>query len=335
VIDDIFVFDCVIHVYDMSDRNTRPDRLAQIGRESLLKIGGGMRWAGYRDQDLRWDKRWSVEEIYEMVFVDAPTDMAMAQVVPIFDWFDDYFAPVEAQHAMAARYPDRVLFCGGTDPVHEGLEGALAQIDFQVRELGARSMKFYNGHDAGQSWRCDDRELAYPLYERCAENGIEVIQFHKGQPFGLQPLEALSPLDLQAPARDFPELKFVIHHLAMPYFNEVVSVAARFPNVYLALSGNLNLAITRPRMVQEQLGRLLMEVGVEKLMWGSEAALAGGPAPYLRAFMDLEIPEDLRSGYGYPQLTDDDRERILGRNFAELMGIDIEARREALSALPR
>jgi hypothetical protein len=78
-----------------------------------------------------------------------------------------------------------------------------------------------------------------------------------------------------------------------------------------------------------------MEVGVEKLMWGSEAALAGGPAPYLRAFMELEIPEDLRSGYGYPQITDTDRERILGRNFAELMGIDIDARREALAALPR
>jgi len=79
-----------------------------------------------------------------------------------------------------------------------------------------------------------------------------------------------------------------------------------------------------------------MEVGVEKLIWGSEAALAGGPAPYLRAFMELEIPEDLRSGYGYPQLTAGDREeRILGRNFAVLMGIDVDARRDTLAALPR
>jgi uncharacterized protein len=334
MIDDIFVFDCVIHVYDLSDANTRGDRLSHIGRESLLKIGSGMRWSGYTEQGIDYEKRWSVEEIYEMVFVDAPTDMAMAQVVPIFDWFEDFFAPVEAQHAMAAAHPDRVLFCGGTDPLYEGLDKALEQIDYQVNELGACSMKFYNGHD-GHSWRCDDRELAYPLYERCQERGIEVIQFHKGQPFGLQPLETLSPLDLQAAARDFPDLKFVIHHLAYPYFNEVVSVAARFPNVYLALSGNLNLTITRPRLVQEQLGRLLMEVGVEKLLWGSEAALAGGPAPYLRAFMELEIPDDLRDGYGYPQLTRDDRERILGRNFAELMGIDVDARIAELAGAPR
>ena len=45
--------------------------------------------------------------------------------------------------------------------------------------------------------------------------------------------------------------------------------------------------------------------------------------------------EDLRAGYGYPQITRADKERILGRNFAELMGIDIDARRDVLAAVPR
>ena len=141
--------------------------------------------------------------MYDLVFVQAPTDMAMAQVVPLFDWYEDFFAPVLAQHAMAAAYPDRVLFCGGVDPLYRGLPDALAQIEYQARELGARSMKFYNGHER-QSWRCDDEKLAYPLYERCRDLGVTTLQFHKGTPFGLQPLEPLSPLDLQRPARDFP-----------------------------------------------------------------------------------------------------------------------------------
>jgi hypothetical protein len=51
--------------------------------------------------------------------------------------------------------------------------------------------------------------------------------------------------------------------------------------------------------------------------------------------MDLQIPADLRDGYGYPQITREDKELILGRNFAELMGIDIDARRGALAAVPR
>ena len=41
-----------------------------------------------------------------MSFVDAPTDMAMVQVVPIFDWFKDTFAPVMTQYEMAKRYLD-------------------------------------------------------------------------------------------------------------------------------------------------------------------------------------------------------------------------------------
>jgi predicted TIM-barrel fold metal-dependent hydrolase len=334
VIDDIFVFDNVIHVYDMSPDNV-PDRVdAQQGRDSMLAIGGALRWPGYAQTGMRFDKRWTPEEMYDLVFVQAPTDMAMAQVVPIFEWFNDFFAPVAAQHAMAERYPDRVLFCGGVDPIHRGLDDALEQISHQIETLGACSMKFYNGHEE-RSWRCDDKQIAYPMYERCRELGVSTIQFHKGTPFGLQPLEALSPLDLQAPARDFPDLNFIIHHLAFPYFEEAISLAARFPNIYLALSGSLNLAVIAPRLVQEQLGRLLAEVGVHKLLWGSEAALAGGPAPYLRAFMDLEIADDLRDGYGYPQITREDKERILGRNFAELMGIDIDARREALLTVPR
>jgi len=35
------------------------------------------------------------------------TDLAMAQTVPIFDWFKDWFAPVRAQYEMAQLYPDQ------------------------------------------------------------------------------------------------------------------------------------------------------------------------------------------------------------------------------------
>ena len=51
-----------------------------------------------------------------------------------------------------------------------------------------------------------------------------------------------------------------------------------------------------------------------------------------RAFMDLEIPEDLCDGYGYPQITRQDRENILGRTFATLMGVDVEAAKQKLAA---
>jgi uncharacterized protein len=334
MLDDIFIFDNVIHVYDMSDANLRKDRSDAAGaREQLLESGRRSRFVPYTST-MEFAKRWTTEEMYSMIFVDAPTDMAMAQVVPLFDWYEDFFAPVYAQHAMAAAYPDRVLFCGGVDPLYRGLADALDQIEYQVKELGAASMKFYNAHIA-QSWRCDDEELAYPLYEKCDDLGITVLQFHKGVPIGLQNVENLRPNDLQAPARDFPQLDFVVHHLALPYFDELVNIAQRFPNIYLSLSGTFNYVLIAPQRVQNWLGRLLMEVGVDKLLWGSEAALLGSPAPYLNAFMNLEIPEDMQDGLGYPQITREDRELILGGNFARLMKIDLDSKKRELETVGR
>jgi predicted TIM-barrel fold metal-dependent hydrolase len=268
--------------------------------------------------------------MYQMVFVDAPQDMAMVQVVPQFEWFKDFYAPVQLQYEFAKRYSDRVLFCGGVDPLATGLANAIDQIEYQARKLGACSMKFYNGH-VPRGWRCDDEQIAYPMYEKCRALGINVIQFHKGLPFGTGNIEEMHPGDLQQAARDFPDMTFVLHHLAMPYVDEAINIASRFPNIYLALSANFNLILTMPRAVVTWIGKCLQAVGSERLLWGSEAALSGGPMPYLKAFMAMEMPEDLRDGFGYPAITRRDRENILGLNFARLMGVNVEAKRLELS----
>ena len=63
-------------------------------------------------------------------------------------------------------------------------------------------------------------------------------------------------------------------------------------------------------------------MGADRLLWGSEAALAGPPRPFLDFFMGLEIPDDLRTGYGYPQITLEDKRKILGLNAARLFGME-------------
>lgn len=328
MLNDMFVFDSVIHAYDLSTENLREDRHdAELSRAQMMAAT-----ARHRIK-LDYARRWSGDDLYELVFEQSPTDMAMAQTVPIYDWFKDWFAPVKAQYEMAQKYPDRVLFCGGVDPVVEGLPVALEYLEQQITEMGAVSIKLYNGH-IDQSWRCDDPKVAYPIYEKMLELGVDVVQFHKGVPFGLQSVENLSPLDIQGAARDFPDMRFLIHHLALPYFDETVNIASRFPNVYLPLSGTFAHYPVGPRRVMEQLGRLLMEVGVDKLFWGSEAALAGGPNQYLQLFPEMSMPEDLQENYGYPEFTDEDKRKILGLNFAKLMRVDVEAKKAELAARP-
>lgn len=317
---DVFVFDCVIHAHDMSDANLLAAADAPEGRASILRLGEG-RAPGSAGGRTKFAVDWSLVDLYRMVFEESATDLAMAQTVPIFDWFKSGFAPVEAQYRLAQQYPGKVLFCGGADPSFHG-DGVLDEIDRQVTEMGATSLKFYNAHVGGKTWRCDDELVAYPMYQRARELGIRVLQFHKGVPFGSQNMEDLRPNDLQKTARDFPDMTFIIHHLALPYFDEVVSIAARFPNIHLALSGNIALLFTRPRDFYMKLGQLLAEVGSHKLLWGSEASLMGVPQIYIDAFWECQIPEALQEDYGFPAITEADKRAILGGNFAAMMGID-------------
>ncbi|HZQ06749.1 MAG TPA: amidohydrolase family protein, partial [Anaerolineae bacterium] len=277
MIDGIFIFDNVVHMYDMSENNlkSRPD--TSIAQNHVLRVGGIARAAQETEKYRPFARQWTTADLGQLLFEDSATDMAMAQVVPLFDWWKDGFAPVRAQYEFARAYPDRVLFCGGVDPGFQGVEGAQESMREQVEMMGARSFKFYNAHIDGNSWRCDDKHLAYPLYEEALKLGVDVFQFHKGVPLGPVNIEDLRPNDLQAPARDFPSAQFIIHHLGMPYFEETLSIASRFPNVFLALSGNINACLLAPRAVQEQLGRLLLYCGAEKLLWGSEAPLYGSP----------------------------------------------------------
>jgi hypothetical protein len=65
------------------------------------------------------------------------------------------------------------------------------------------------------------------------------------------------------------------------------------------------------------------------VVYGSEAPIFH-PQWALRAFMDFQIPEDLCQGYGYPQLTDQAKRKILGENLLRLHGMDVQEARATL-----
>jgi aminoglycoside phosphotransferase (APT) family kinase protein len=43
------------------------------------------------------------------------------------------------------------------------------------------------------------------------------------------------------------------------------------------------------------------------------------------------MPQDLTDGYGYPQVTQEIKRKILGENLAKLHGIDIEAKKQEIA----
>jgi predicted TIM-barrel fold metal-dependent hydrolase len=323
---DMFVFDNVVHVHNFDPSNL-VDGLAEranlnIYTGSTKTFPPDLRFGNYAN----FAKAWSVEDIHRIIFDESNTDMAMAQAVPLYDYWKDGLAGVERQHALMKLDPERVVFCGAVDPVYQGLPTALESMTYQVEQMGARSFKLYNGHRGRTSWSADDRDLAYPIYRRALDLGVTMVQFHKGLPLGMEPIESLRPNDLQVPAIDFPEINFVIHHLGIPYQAETIDIARRFPNIYLSLSSWINYLALRPVPTLMNLGEALFACGPEKLLWGSEVPLWPAAQPLIDLFLSTEIPQHQQDGYAHPQLTREMKEMIMGRNLARLLDIEIPAK---------
>src|SRR5690606_39272083 len=93
--------------------------------------------------------------------------------------------------------------------------------------------------------------------------------------------------------------------------------------------------MVQPRRMIEILGKALFEVGPDRLLYGSEAFLWPRVQTFIDIFADLEMPEDLQDGYGYPALTREIKEQILGRNMARLLDIDVDKTMASLSRVTR
>ena len=331
--DDYFIFDNVIHMFD----NRSSNKLGEEGRQIIDSIWGAAKlfskdqYVAYPNYDNEYI---TTAEAHRILFEQSDTDMVMAQTVPLMGWFKEGFSPAHANHALAAAYPERVVFCGGIDPLYHGFRGALDELQRQKDEWNARSFKFYQSQLNGSFWRVDDRHIAYPLWEKCLELGVTSVQFHKGLPFGRQLLEQQRPHDIEQAATDFPDLTFIIHHLGMPYVDDTINIASRHPNVWLALSAWINIYPIQPRVALDMLGKCLMLVGEDRLLYGSEAFVWPSLQPYIKAFADLTMPEDLQEGYGYPQITRAMKRKIFGENQARLLGIDVEKKKRELARPP-
>ena len=88
-----------------------------------------------------------------------------------------------------------------------------------------------------------------------------------------------------------------------------------------------NLMTNRSEEAMHYWGKLLKHVGEDRIVWGTDCLWFGCPQPVIQAFRTFEISEEFQQKYGYPALTKERKEKILGKNAAALQnvrnGIDI------------
>lgn len=330
-----FVYDAVTHAYNLAPSNYRNERHAGgitemiYGTAAEAAPGKTISREGYvRD--------WAVEETATMLFVESDTDMATFQPTPLYAFHDGLVANDKAAD-VADRWPDRFRVYATIDPLREG---ALEEFERQVAEFDPIGLKLYPSHwteDAHEGWSMADPEVAFPVFEKAADLGIDLIDIHKSIPFGPVPRGPYDPSDVDEAAESFPDLAFSIVHGGYAFSEETAWQIARFPNVYANLEGVPAILLHNERRFAELFGELISVAGedaFEKLFWSS-SAMALHPQPQLEAFRDFTFPEDVRERASrsgtLPQITDEHKRKILGENYAELIGLDVEAAREAVA----
>ena len=90
-------------------------------------------------------------------------------------------------------------------------------------------------------------------------------------------------------------------------------------NVYAELGSTWFLVLRRPVEAAHVLGKLLVQFGPERILWGTDSTWYGSPQPLIDAFRAFTIPERMQAEFGYPPLTDAVKARILGANAADAL----------------
>jgi uncharacterized protein len=215
-------------------------------------------------------------------------------------------------------------------------------VGWKVYTLGQMSDK-YLGFEPGSEWRLDDEKVGLPFLEQVRASGVKLVCAHKGVS-GL--VASGSPSDVGPAAKAFPDIDFVIYHSGFepggptegPYAEatadvgvnrliESVLAAGLGPgdNVHAELGTTWFNLISRPIDAAHVLGKLLLHLGEDNIIWGTDAIWYGPTQPVLDAFRAFQIPDELCEKHGYPKLTPAARRKILAGNAARAYGVDIDA----------
>jgi hypothetical protein len=206
----------------------------------------------------------------------------------------------------------------------------------------------------GNHFFLDDHDLSAPqvgrpFIEKSLELGIRVICVHKGLSGGSR---WASPVDIGPVARDYPEMNFVVYHCGFetaitegPYteatrnrgVNRLISSlrdAGVGPgsNVYGELGSIWWFLMRTPTEAAHVLGKLLVHLGEDRILWGTDSIFYGSPQDQIQAMRAFQITRAFQDQYGYPALDGLRKRKIFGLNAATLYGV--EPRKRGFSFTP-
>ena len=194
--------------------------------------------------------------------------------------------PNDEVASFVSAYPNRLVGVASVD-LYRPME-AVRELRRCVRELSFRGLRLLPW-----LWNLppDDRRF-YPLYAECVELEIPFCT-QVGHTGPLCPSEPGRPIPyLDNVALEFPDLKIVAGHIGYPWTAEMISLATKYPNVYIDTSAYKSNRYPR-ELVDYMRGH-----GREKVMFGSNYPMLA-PRDCLADLDSLEFSDEVKRMFLY------------------------------------
>jgi len=284
------------------------------------------------------------------VFVDSDTDLMVLSFVPSTRNGE----PLTIEEAAATagiverlEGTHRLLLHGRVNPNQAGDLEAMAQI---ADRYPIAAWKTYTqwGPD-GVGYFLDD-EVGLRLIESARALEIRNIAVHKGLPFGRDSYEHSTCVDVGRVAKRYPDMNFLIYHsgfvttrgegaydpTASDGVDQLISSLRKAglgknSNVYAELGSTWRYLMRDPDAAAHTLGKLLVHLGEDNILWGTDSIWYGSPQDQIQAFRAFQISAEYRERHGYPEITPEIRAKIFGLNALKVYDVDCSVLRPLLA----
>jgi uncharacterized protein len=337
---DEFVFDLQGHFLEY-----RVEPALQYARD--FWDGFPQRYCGEADQRVCF----SITHFMEELFLKSDTSMVVLSALPIAPDRSPMSAELmdETRRITDALCGDkRVLLHAQALPNVGDLQANLDAMAAIVDQYPIAAWKTFTNYPdlwdgTGNAWRLDDgdpglAQVGNAFIEQAIELGVPIIATHKG--FSQESPYA-SPVDFGPAAKAHPDASFVAYHSGYdvgapegPYDPANTTGADRSiasmqgvgigpnENVYAELGSTWWTLLPYPDQAAHLLGKLLLHVGEDNVLWGTDALFYGAPQDQIQAFRAFQISDEYQEQYGYPALTDEIKRKVLGLNGLKLHDVD-------------
>jgi predicted TIM-barrel fold metal-dependent hydrolase len=332
-LEDVFIVDATAHMTDITSDNYYNTRFASSTSDMVWGLTQAMP-PEYQPTQESYIRDMEVDEVANMLYRESYTDYAGMHGVADTSYARE-LAPIDKVAEFKDKYPQRCFCYVGIDPLvkdadHPAYEepDIIDELDRRIELVDADGIKLYPTHfekDGYEGWDLREHERGYEIIERAKEHGIDTVSLHKSIPAGATPLSDYDPRVVSDLAADFPDINWEIVHGGITFPEEVSMMVGNFDNIYVNLGITSIFAHTSPGRFKDILGGILQAGGrdaISQITWSTETAIVH-PQPLIEAFWELDLT-GLEGWFGSVDITQEDKERILGENWAEMRGEDVD-----------